>query len=709
MNTGKGSVKHRECTLPKPDKLPDQRTSSSSTRKAIVAWVGSIVCCILPSSAWPSLWRRAHPGSSSPHSEQQQEKPSIEVYLPAAKCEASSQVSIAYLSVHDSWNVASPSFTSVKTAELPVESLKTPNLYELLLCEDSIRLLRIYKGTSSDPVEVTLELARLGDQGLEYEALSYVWGSSVTVSHIIHQKTQTPIPVTKNLYNALKGLRQAEKDRIIWADALCINQKDEKDKSTQVSKMNHIYARATRVVVWLGADEAGNADGAFGMLCALANTKVVSAQYATTSSQHVPFLPSAGFWASQNCVFYKKVMIFFCQKWFTRLWVLQEIALAQDAIFVWGDCSIPWRVVGLAIETIQEVGRIETCDMRNWFKTRNLHNAFFMWHLSTLNQRSQPQTYPESIPFIHLLDVARSFEATDPRDKIYALLGLPAKKDNFLVPDYTLSTCEVYTRTTRHLLNLGQNLLVLGFVLHTPPGTPETGPPTPNLPSWVPDFASKELPFPFSNLNTGHQYSAGFVRPFRLDLNTHQNTLRLAGAMMDTIEAVGPSTPFMHLHKWHPHFRALLQWCLKTGINATTITATLIAGRDMNGQLLSPQQKASWNLTLYTYISILELGVAFSPTRTEYTGLQETVWRFLTYRQPFITRTGKFGLGPWGLSEGDKIAVLWGGQCPFVIGEAADVRWMLKGECYIDDWMDGNVVAELVREAGTSDTEFEFV
>ena len=112
-----------------------------------------------------------------------------------------------------------------------MESLRTPNLYEHLICENSIRLLRIYKGISSDPVEVTLVLARLDDLSLEYRALSYVWGSSVTVSHIIHQTTQTPIPVTKNLYDALKGHRQVEQDRVIWAGALCINQKDDKDKS----------------------------------------------------------------------------------------------------------------------------------------------------------------------------------------------------------------------------------------------------------------------------------------------------------------------------------------------------------------------------------------------------------------------------------------------------------------------------------------------
>ena len=125
--------------------------------------------------------------------------------------------------------------------------------------------------------------------------------------------------MTKNLYDALKGLRKIEQDRVIWADALCINQKDDKDKSAQVRKMSRIYERATRVVVWLGADEAGNAHGAFGMLCALAKIMGVSAQYATTSSQHVPLVPDKVGLVPQNYVFHKKVMIFFCQKWYTRL------------------------------------------------------------------------------------------------------------------------------------------------------------------------------------------------------------------------------------------------------------------------------------------------------------------------------------------------------------------------------------------------------
>jgi hypothetical protein len=71
-------------------------------------------------------------------------------------------------------------------------------------------------------------------------------------------------------------MRAADNDRVIWVDALCINREDGKEKGIQVHKTNSIYARASRVIVWLGADKGGDADGAFGVLCTLANTEGAS-------------------------------------------------------------------------------------------------------------------------------------------------------------------------------------------------------------------------------------------------------------------------------------------------------------------------------------------------------------------------------------------------------------------------------------------------
>ncbi|KAF3052404.1 hypothetical protein E8E11_001156 [Didymella keratinophila] len=194
--------------------------------------------------------------------------------------------------------------------------------------DDSIRLLRISKGVLSGPVEATLEFARLDGTTPAYEALSYLRGSSAQVSQIIHRPTQTAISITKNLYNARKGAHEADQDRVIWVDALCINLEDGKEKGVQVRKMNLIYARASHVIVWLGADSAGDADGAFGALCALANTKGTSAHYTSRLPHHAPLVPDSFVPTSKNYHLCKKATSFFCQPWYTRLWVLQEIVLA---------------------------------------------------------------------------------------------------------------------------------------------------------------------------------------------------------------------------------------------------------------------------------------------------------------------------------------------------------------------------------------------
>lgn len=82
-----------------------------------------------------------------------------------------------------------------------------------------------------------------------YEALSYVWGSGNKPLSIFLDKGC--LHVTKNLYEALLGLRDRYLPRIIWIDAICINQNDTGEREHQVGMMAEIYARASRVIVWL--------------------------------------------------------------------------------------------------------------------------------------------------------------------------------------------------------------------------------------------------------------------------------------------------------------------------------------------------------------------------------------------------------------------------------------------------------------------------
>ncbi|KAF1828623.1 HET-domain-containing protein, partial [Decorospora gaudefroyi] len=117
------------------------------------------------------------------------------------------------------------------------------------LTEDRIRLLTLLPGLLNDPIYGELEHVSLSAKHT-YEALSYVWGDASDTSSMILDRTLYPI--TKNLECALRYLRSKEAPRVLWVDAICINQDDQDEKSEQVPMMGEIYSRATKVYAWLG-------------------------------------------------------------------------------------------------------------------------------------------------------------------------------------------------------------------------------------------------------------------------------------------------------------------------------------------------------------------------------------------------------------------------------------------------------------------------
>lgn len=132
------------------------------------------------------------------------------------------------------------------------------------LPSDTIRLLRLLPHEDrTEPIQCQLFNYSLGDPDTRthpYDALSYVWGDldkhqSISISECI-------LPVTVKLHEALSRLRYRSIERIIWVDAVCINQDNDQEKEKQIQLMAKIYGQASRVVVWLG-ETADNSDLAF--------------------------------------------------------------------------------------------------------------------------------------------------------------------------------------------------------------------------------------------------------------------------------------------------------------------------------------------------------------------------------------------------------------------------------------------------------------
>ena len=129
--------------------------------------------------------------------------------------------------------------------------------YSTLLHDDSIRLLKLLpenKDANDRGLSCTLEDCRLSDQP-SYEALSYTWGQPIFPA-ILHSHNGI-LKITENLALALHALRLKDRVRLLWVDAVCINQNDDTDKNRQVAMMASIYKSASRVICWLGqADES---------------------------------------------------------------------------------------------------------------------------------------------------------------------------------------------------------------------------------------------------------------------------------------------------------------------------------------------------------------------------------------------------------------------------------------------------------------------
>jgi hypothetical protein len=99
---------------------------------------------------------------------------------------------------------------------------------------------------------------------VRYEALSYVWGSQEDT--VVIKIDEQSFRVTRNLYSALVHLRDRSVQRVLWVDAICINQMDSAERSQQVMLMGTLYRSANQVNIWLGPKD-GNSVSDFASVC----------------------------------------------------------------------------------------------------------------------------------------------------------------------------------------------------------------------------------------------------------------------------------------------------------------------------------------------------------------------------------------------------------------------------------------------------------
>jgi hypothetical protein len=298
----------------------------------------------------------------------------------------------------------------------------------------ALRLLHLLRGKGWI-IECILYQAFLdGTELIPYEALSYTWGGADKTSTVkVNGKS---LNVTENLYLALQHLRSEHIDRVIWIDAVCIDQSNERERGHQVQQMCKIYSQAEEVVVWLGQATRETDD----LMGSLQRLEELSSLYAYGHS-HWKLAQWTEFWLSvpKNSDFElrKGLGLLLSRPWFRRVWILQEIANAKKASISCGTKSIRAHTFALApllmgikpdrhCQAVLDImpGRLR--ENTWWTENRDLYNL--------------------------LLKFSES-QASDPRDKVYALLGISSdlQDTDSLLPDYTKSLQKVIQDTSSFL------------------------------------------------------------------------------------------------------------------------------------------------------------------------------------------------------------------------------------------------------------------
>ena len=190
------------------------------------------------------------------------------------------------------------------------------------------RVLVLEPGTGPN-VNIILTEASLDSQ-VEFEALSYTWGSPDELHYV--ECNEKALRVTKNCKEALQHLRTTQ-PRTLWVDAVCIDRSRHDERSQQVTMMQEIYEKASRVIIWLGSPsrDLDVAMFAIKLLADMPRTET------NVQPEH------DGCRKLMNKTEMKLALTAVADlPWWRRVWVVQEVYAASDAVVKCGRSEVPW-------------------------------------------------------------------------------------------------------------------------------------------------------------------------------------------------------------------------------------------------------------------------------------------------------------------------------------------------------------------------------
>ncbi|KAH7061663.1 heterokaryon incompatibility protein-domain-containing protein [Paraphoma chrysanthemicola] len=636
------------------------------------------------------------------------------------------------------------------------------SVYQARLLGRNIRILELSPKASNGELQCRLIETPLDDVP-PYQALSYVWGDP-TIREPIWCNGQR-MDVTTNLANALRrlrplqseiGLKYANDDatnprcgdddsatsshastRWVWADAICINQNDMVERSSQVQLMREVYSKATEVAIWLGSDPERHARNAFAAIEWIA-------RFLSTYGKLASGLRKEGIkWNNQGRGYFtfevcgallksKSIenpwpslhALFVVQYW-TRIWCVQEVYLAPKQILYFGTEKIDGKSFS---------------DFTDWWAREDYRHARgggphtkeqIAMQNSGISQAHTTFNH-QSLNAKDLFLVCEQFnnlDATNPRDKVYGVLGLwrPLSASHRPIDvDYNKSVAEVYTDVAIQAICDRKDLLVLRLVDHD---TNRNFAEDDGFPSWVPRFDRRSRVRPMWLDKSPLSATAYWAEVPDEDL-ARTGTLKLKGVLFDRVKSItnvlqGGSASFTNDNSFRNSFIQLyleatgakpdpeFRHQLSVSELATTVTGGMIKISDDLHDRDETEPDAWLDMSdldsepgrsfLYNFQSFVD-----SDT---YPGNSRGFDKLLACQNKRIFRTsrGYLGLGPRSMREGDLVAVLHGGRVPFVLrimGQPGAAYFVLVGDCFVHDIMQKQIY-EMLEEEGVMTGEFQ--
>ena len=582
-------------------------------------------------------------------------------------------------------------------------SSHSPKIWQPLnIAQREIRLLLLDPSSEfAAPLSGRLSTVSLNDKP-SFDAISHAWGRASDIRTL--SLDGKVLMITIEVEACLRHLRHKAYIRALWVDAVCIDQQDLMERGSQVEFMRYIFRQAAVVHVWLGYRTRQIEE-------------LMEDIARAPSSEHY----AKNIWDADAKQAHRsldlEVSLLLSQDWWSRLWIRQEVALAKIVRLHYGKNSAELQQLkhwALTTKTLD-------CDGDAYVACVYQINA-----LTTLREIVLLRNRDE---LVILLAESRESSVADARDRVYGQLEFVSAilQEDIMRTDYTLSTEQVFTNFAFSLMRSCRSL----DILNQPSSQYNS---IHALPTWVPDWTSRYSFVPEKRrlaYYTDFRATAGRAMPeprrSRLVFSSIESTVDLLGVrghVFAMCQEVGPACEVysvvstaaalsrLILSEWLPRFRGRQDCYTGTqGSNRRTLStvatnvdaqfaATMLRGLLWRQDRDHPERIQDDSEAVPLFHTIMEACTVYQPT-SELDELSDSMTLFmdgLRRTRFFIDSDGRPGLGPTNIEPGDVLALLLGGDMPYVLRRDESGRepsaYKFIGECYVHEAMDGELFDE---------------